>query len=73
VLPQHQDQRQLNPRNSLRINHRNYSNLSTHHQLRLPTVRDVEAVIILLLVAVEHVVMTAGIQFNKAVQEWVRA
>ena len=37
------------------------------------TAQDVEAVTILLPVAVEHVVMTVAIQFNKAVQEWVKA
>jgi hypothetical protein len=77
VLPQHHDQKQLNPRNSLftnslRINN-SHSNPNTHHQLHLTIVQDVEAVITLLLVAVERVVMTVGIQFNKAVQVWVKA
>jgi hypothetical protein len=73
VLPQHHDQKQLNPRNSPCTNRNSHNSPSTHHQLHLTIVQDVEAVTTLLLVAVERVVTIVGIQFNKVVQVWVRA
>jgi hypothetical protein len=73
VLPQHQDQKQLNPRNSLCINHNSHNSHNTYHQLHLTIVLDVEAVTTPLLVAVGRVVMTVGTRFNKVVQVWVKA